>query len=75
MMKTLRNLNTNYQNPDFIQVTHKDTVRHKYLIVLASVLIASAFFSFCLHFEFIKKMNYILKIPIFAVLGNYLIYI
>jgi len=69
-MKTLRNLNTSYQSPDFIQVTNKDTIRHKYLLALGIILIVSSIFAFCLHFDSFKKMNYLLKIPIFAVLGN-----
>jgi len=44
-------------------------MRHKYLIVLGILLIISSIFSFSLHLNVFVKMNYIFKIPIFAVLG------
>jgi hypothetical protein len=68
-MKSLRSSQTEFQNPDYIQVSQKDTLRHKYLIILGALLVVSALFGFSIHTTYFKGMNFIVKIPIFSCLG------
>lgn len=58
-----------YQNPDFIQLHKKDQARFPYLIFLGMILIVSALLSMILHVQIFMSAHYILKIPVFAVLG------
>jgi hypothetical protein len=70
LIRSLRGYHTTFQNPDYIQVQQKDQLRYKYLIFLSILLIISAVFSLILHWSyFVKKVNYIVKIPVFSCLG------
>jgi hypothetical protein len=70
LIRSLRGYQTTFQNPDYIQVQKKDQLRYKYLIFLSILLIISAAFSLILHWSyFVKRINYIVKIPVFSCLG------
>jgi hypothetical protein len=69
LFRTLRSQYTSYQNPDYIQTNSREELRHKYLLFLACMLLLSSVFSVMLTFDKVKKMHYILKIPIFSCLG------
>ncbi len=70
LIRSLRSLYTNYQNPDYIQVNHKENFRHRYLFSLSLIIIFAAIFSFSLHTNFVIRLHYIMKVPIYAILGK-----
>lgn len=70
LIRSLRSLYTSYQNPDYIQVNHKENFRHRYLFSLSLIIIFASFFAFVLHTQFVLKLHYVIKIPIYAILGK-----
>lgn len=68
-IRSLRSLYTNFQNPDYIQVNQKENFRHRYLFCLSLLIILAAIFGLALHSQLLIKMHYLLKVPIYAVLG------
>jgi len=71
LIRSLRSLYTNFQNPDYIQVNQKESFRHRYLLCCSLIVVLASIFSFILHSDFMNSFHYILKIPIYATLGKY----
>lgn len=70
LSKSYRNYQSNFQHPDFIQVEESiDTLRYKIFLILGILILSSGVLSLLLHFSYFSKMNYIFKIPLFAILG------
>jgi hypothetical protein len=63
-------MNTTYHNPDYIQAqVEKEKFRNKYMLFLGILLALSAVLTCFMNTSFVHRIHYILKIPIYSVLG------
>ena len=66
LVRSLRSLYTTFQNPDYIQVNQKENFRYRYLLCCSLLVVSASVFSLLLHSEFMAKIHYILKVPVFT---------
>jgi FtsH-binding integral membrane protein len=69
LIKSIRSKETNFTNPDFIHTQERDLYRIQSLLVLSILLLVSGVLTLILHLKFFVQLHYLLKIPVYAVLG------